>query len=553
MKAGLLKRRNSKVYSILLVDDEQDIRQSIVELVQWEKMGFRIVGEASNGIEALEVMEENVPDILITDIRMPIMDGIELTKRVREKNPSVKIVFLSGYDDFEYAVDGIKLNILEYLLKPISINDLEKMLNKVRGKLDLEKKEANDLARIEKDYLEKIEAIKMSFLVSLITDNYNNITETELQKMIETYQLNLSGERQVLLNVNIDSTSFKKNYHENQNLELIKFSLTNTIRQIVQKYLNGEVFSFMSNIIVILSDTKENIELYTDIVVKEISESAQKIFGFSVEIGISEEYEGMSATKRAFQSSVSALSYRLLIEKNKGIYISDLETGNQQELVFDEANEAKLASLIKIGATEELESFIDYLFLSFGTSNEGQEHIQIFLMELYMAVLRASKSVISKYDSDMLHYIQMISDICHYQEMNIIKEWFKDYCLSVIDKIQMQRKKKTDSIAKQSYDYLYDHYDDPAISLKSVSKEMLISPSYFSSLFKKENGLSFTEALVKIRMEKAKEHLLTTDHKIFEVAMSSGYTDQHYFSYCFKKYFGESPNKIRETFKKMSY
>lgn len=85
-------------------------------------------------------MEENVPDILITDIRMPIMDGIELTKRVREKNPSVKIVFLSGYDDFEYAVDGIKLNILEYLLKPISINDLEKMLSKVRGKLDLEKK-----------------------------------------------------------------------------------------------------------------------------------------------------------------------------------------------------------------------------------------------------------------------------------------------------------------------------------------------------------------------------------------------------------------------------
>ncbi|MEG0268605.1 MAG: AraC family transcriptional regulator, partial [Carnobacterium sp.] len=101
----------------------------------------------------------------------------------------------------------------------------------------------------------------------------------------------------------------------------------------------------------------------------------------------------------------------------------------------------------------------------------------------------------------------------------------------------------------KSYDYLVDHYKDPALSLKSVSKQMAISPSYFSSLFKKENGMSFTHALIKIRMEKAKEHLLTTNCKIVEVALASGYTDQHYFSYCFKKYFGESPNKIRETFK----
>lgn len=122
--------------------------------------------------------------------------------------------------------------------------------------------------------------------------------------------------------------------------------------------------------------------------------------------------------------------------------------------------------------------------------------------------------------------------------------------MSAIAIIQEQRKEKTDSLAKQGYDYLTKHYSDPSLSLKQVSKQLLISPSYFSSLFKKENGLSFTDALVEIRMERAKEHLLTTDHKIFEVAIDSGYTDQHYFSYCFKKYFGESPNKIRETFKK---
>ena len=130
---------------------------------------YLLGGEASNGEEALELMEKNVPDILITDIRMPVMDGIELSRRIREKHPSVKIVFLSGHDDFDYAVSGIKLNIIEYLLKPISINDLELMLEQVHEVLDDEKREANDLKRIETEYLENFQGIKMSFLVSLIT------------------------------------------------------------------------------------------------------------------------------------------------------------------------------------------------------------------------------------------------------------------------------------------------------------------------------------------------------------------------------------------------
>ena len=535
------------MYSILLVDDEQYIRQSIIELVQWEKKGFYILGEASNGEEALELMEKNVPDILITDIRMPVMDGIELSRRIREKHPSVKIVFLSGHDDFDYAVSGIKLNIIEYLLKPISINDLELMLEQVHEVLDDEKREANDLKRIETEYLENFQGIKMSFLVSLITDNYKEVPELEIKKLIKTYRLNLKGDRNVLLNVNIDKSTLKKGQTENHDLEMMKFSLANVIRRISKKYLNGEVFNFTSNIVVMLSDSKENIDLYKDIIVKEISESTKKLFHFSVGIGVSEEYDSLSGAKSAFQSSISALNYGLIMKKNKEVYISDIETIGLEKMIFDEANETKLISLIKIGSKKELSGFIDELFKGF--NNDNQTHLQIFLMELYVSVLKAYKSVIPIYDTDMLQRIQMISDIHHYQEIEEIREWFKEFCLTVIESIQSQRKKKTDSLAKKSYDYLVDHYKDPTLSLKSVSKQMAISPSYFSSLFKKENGISFTHALIKIRMEKAKEYLLTTDCKIVEVALASGYTDQHYFSYCFKKYFGESPNKIRETFK----
>lgn len=535
------------MYSILLVDDEQYIRQSIIELVQWEKKGFFILGEASNGEEALEIMSKNVPDILITDIRMPVMNGIELTKRIREKHPSVKIVFLSGHDDFDYAVSGIKLNIIEYLLKPISIKDLEKMLDQVREILIEEKREANDLKRIETNYLENFQGIKMSFLVSLITDNYKEVPEEEIQKLVETYRLNLTGNRNVLLNVNIDKSTLNKSQLENHNLEMMKFSLANVTRKISSKYLGGEVFNFTSNIVVMLSDTKENIDLYKDIIVREISETIKKLFHFSVGIGVSEEYNSLSDARLSFQSSISALNYGMLMKKNKEVYISDIETSGLEKMVFDESNETKLISLIKIASKEELLEFIDELFQ--GLEKDNETHLQIFLMELYVSVLKAYKSVIPIYDTNMLQRIQMISDIHYYQEIEEIRDWFKEFCLTVVDSIHLQRKKKTDSLAKKSYDYLVNNYNDPALSLKLVSKKMAISPSYFSSLFKKENGISFTNALIKIRMEKAKEHLLTTDCKIIEVALASGYTDQHYFSYCFKKYFGESPNKIRESFK----
>ncbi|MEG0267983.1 MAG: response regulator, partial [Carnobacterium sp.] len=428
------------MYSILLVDDEQYIRQSIIELVQWEKKGFYILGEASNGEEALELMEKNVPDILITDIRMPVMDGIELSRRIREKHPSVKIVFLSGHDDFDYAVSGIKLNIIEYLLKPISIKDLELMLEQVHEVLDEEKSEANDLKKIQTEYLENFQGIKMSFLVSLITDNYKDVPELEIKKLIKTYRLNLKGERNVLLNVNIDKSTLKKGQTENHDLEMMKFSLANVIRRIVNKYLDGEVFNFTSNIVVMLSDSKENIDLYKDIIVKEISESTQKLFHFSVGMGVSEEYDSLSGAKSAFQSSISALNYGLIMKKNKEVYISDIETIGLEKMIFDEANETKLISLIKIGSKKELSDFIDELFKGF--NNDNQTHLQIFLMELYVSVLKAYKSVIPIYDTDMLQRIQMISDIHHYQEIEEIREWFKEFCLTVIESIQSQRKKK---------------------------------------------------------------------------------------------------------------
>lgn len=274
------------MYSVILVDDEQMIRESIIELVDWNKAGFEMIGQASNGDEALEFIEKNTPDILITDIKMPIMDGIQLAKEVREKHPSVKIIFLSGYDEFEYAISGIKLNIIEYLLKPISRVELEETLKKVKKNLDKEQREARDLKLAEANYQKDIDVVRMSYLLSLIMENYESTSMAETNHLLQLYQLNLSGSWKVLINVNIDRSSIIEDESAINQFELMKYSLSNVVRRIMNKYVNGEVFAFTSNVVIILADTKENIELYRDIIVKEIEESVKKLLSFDVFIGV---------------------------------------------------------------------------------------------------------------------------------------------------------------------------------------------------------------------------------------------------------------------------
>lgn len=536
------------MYSVVLVDDEQMIRESIIELVDWNKAGFEMIGQASNGDEALEFIEKNTPDILITDIKMPIMDGIQLAKEVREKHPSVKIIFLSGYDEFEYAISGIKLNIIEYLLKPISRVELEETLKKVKKNLDKEQREARDLKLAEANYQKDIDVVRMSYLLSLIMENYESNSMAETNHLLQLYQLNLSGSWKVLINVNIDRSSIIEDESAINQFELMKYSLSNVVRKIMNKYVNGEVFAFTSNVVIILADTKENIELYRDIIVKEIEESVKKLLSFDVFIGVSEEYQNLNQTNYAFQSSLSALNYSMHLRKNKSIYISDMEKRSEMHFYFDDKKESKLISALKMGTKQEVDAHINAILDVWMSENEGV--FRGLILELYVSLLKAYRQTVEEYDESIIQHIHITSELYSYENREESKRRVKLFAFEMMNQIDNQRKKKQDSIAEKSLQYLKEHYTDPSISLKTVSKMVHLSPSYFSTLFKKEIGESFTDALTRIRMEHAKEQLLMTDNKILGVAMQTGFTDQHYFSYSFKKYYGISPNMMRKEFQK---
>lgn len=156
------------LYRILLVDDEEEVRRGIIRKMEWEKLGFEVAGDAENGEEALEKVEQLQPDVVITDIRMPYMDGLTLTRRIREKYPSIRVLIFSGYDDFEYAQQAIKLHVTEYILKPVNVEELSEILTRVRENLEEEIKQRRDIDSLRESYLGNLPILRELFLNDLV-------------------------------------------------------------------------------------------------------------------------------------------------------------------------------------------------------------------------------------------------------------------------------------------------------------------------------------------------------------------------------------------------
>ena len=148
------------LYRIILVDDEEEVRKGIIRKIDWEALGFQVVGDAENGQDALEKIEQLEPDVVMTDIRMPYMDGLTLTSWIRQKYPSVKVLIFSGFDDFEYAQKAIKLNVTEYILKQVNVEELTRILNRVRENLDQEIEQRRDVDRLRESYLSSLPILR---------------------------------------------------------------------------------------------------------------------------------------------------------------------------------------------------------------------------------------------------------------------------------------------------------------------------------------------------------------------------------------------------------
>lgn len=547
------------MYKLILVDDEQEVREGILKKVEWEKYGFDIVGQAENGREALEIAERTDPDVVITDIKMPFMDGIRLSEELSKRFPTTKVIILTGFDEFEYAQKAVKLNVVEYVLKPVSANELVEILSRVKLLIDEEKAKKEDINTLKEYYVKSLPILREKFMTTLIT---NKLHRSEIMEKAQSYNLDLNGNGFMVSVVSLDynlSSAEDEEYKElnevssePNEMELIKVSALNLCSEIAAKNELGIVFLQDDKIVVIAVSKQALVEQFVGKTLnslEEIRTSAEKYLKSTVTIGIGTVCSEVNEISISYKAALSALDYRIVLGSNRTIFIEDIEPKAVEKVTFDELKERALTSSIKVGTEAEIGETIDNLFKEVIEIKASIKDYQIYLLEILTTITKIAKNSNVDMDDIFGNNYNFFVELYKFNDINEVKSWVKDIALKLSNYITKDRQDTVKLIVRQAKDYAKDNYNDSEITINKICEHLHISPTYFSLIFKRETKTTFINYLTKIRMEAAKELLRTTDKKTFEIAEKVGYSEPNYFSYSFKKNFGISPSEYRNSHK----
>lgn len=533
------------MYKLMLVDDEADVREGVIQEVDWPSVGFEVVATAENGKEALELLDKLRLDVLVTDISMPFMNGLELSKMVRTSLPTTKIIILTGFEEFEYAQQAIKLHIDEYLLKPFSSQEFVNVLRKVKHQIDEEIAERENVETLKGHYQQSIPVLRQVFLSSLIT---RKLPEREIEWKAKTYLISLEGVRYTVSVIRID-TYLDEEVGIAADKELQQFAVYNIAEEIAAKYDGGLTFIHNDDVILLTVSSftnREKVLNETMSTLEEIRQSVEKYLKCTITVGIGSVTSHITDVKYSYEAATQALDYRIVLGNNRTICIDDVEKRTNAEPVrFDELKQQALIRCIKVGTATELFDMMEELFRELTNTNGMLKDSHIYLLELVASILRVAKDTGVPLDDVLGPETNLFARIDRFQNLDEAKRWIHDVSSSMMEHIASDRHSTQKKFIEQTKEYVKQNYIDPNLSIQTLCGQLHISTGYFSTVFKRETKLTFVTYLQQVRMEAAKDLLRSTDMKTFEIAEKVGYSDPNYFSFAFKKQFGISPKEYR--------
>ena len=526
------------LYSVLLVDDEEEVIQIIMKKIDWESMGFKVVGYAHNGVEALEIAEEYQPDVVLTDIKMPYMDGLVLSRKLKELYRTIKIIIFSGFDEFEYAKEAIKLEVEEYLLKPINATELTEVFQRIRKNLDREMDEKRNIDKLQEYYMESLPLLQENFFTSLIE---GRIPDDQIEKYLVNYQIKLEGPFYIITLLHVSTAD--------QQMDMNPFLMTVSVKklaeeQLVEKY-HCRTLIYLGDIVLIsqLGETGE-VVAYTD-AMDEFCRLAKKVCGVRVTAGVGQLCNGLQELRASYQGARNAVSYRALYGNTRAINIAEIDPQEHSDEPWEDQAIREIIKKIKLGDRIALEEGIAYCRHRFSERGTSLQKYRIFVIELIAELTRFGNNNHLNMDEVFREYNDIYTIAFQSESPEELWSLLLEISKKMQDMISRERQNTTKSFVTRAVEYVEDHYADQDISVESVCRHLGVSAAYFSTVFKKETGKTFIGYLTDYRMDQAVELLLTTDDKTYIIAEKVGYSDPNYFSYAFKKKYGMSPSKYR--------
>lgn len=533
---------------VFLVEDEMVIRRGIKNSIDWEKEGYIFCGEASDGELAYPMIIKEKPDILITDIRMPFMDGLELCKLVKKELPNIKILILSGYDEFDYPKEAIRLGVTEYLLKPISSGKLLEALNGVSESIRREKEDKDLVRKYMEEMRENTEHEKQKFFEQMIAGNLSMADALETGKK---YEMNLSAGMYNLLLFRF--TLGEENRKSGELLGEAEYAiekLTERLEYVFEFQRGVEGWAFL-----LMADNEEQMSERVKELSKDLEEIMKNYSTIAYFGGIGQPVARLRELEESFREAERALAARFTMELNRIISVEDIRMAQNVDTLDDieitsfgeiEKTRTMLEKFLNNGAEDEIDEFVDVYINELPEENLKSVLMrQYIIMDAYIVMMSFCEKIEgiegemqaqSEELKNSMKTIQTLEEIKNYIRMLLKK------IIGVRDTISGRRYSDIIEIAK---DQIRKTYMSDEISLNTIAAEVGMSPSYFSSIFSKEMGKTFVEYLTEIRMDRAKELLMCSSMKTSEIGYEVGYKDPHYFSYIFKKTQNCTPKEFR--------
>ena len=537
------------MYKLLIADDEDIIRKGIAESTTWEEFGFQLVGQAADGEEAWTFVTSNRPDLIISDIYMPRMNGIELAEKTKANYPETVIVFLSGYNDFNYARKSIELGIFRYLTKPVQVQELREILREVKSELEYKMGEADRQKKLMEQVQESLPLLREKLLRDLIK---SRVEEDELGEALKFLDLKIVSGAFIVILISIDDYHELIKQHKGSEFYLLKLLLMNTLRErFAEEYCQSFVFESEDNEITVLYGFDpvriRDVQGHLYSLIGNIQLTVKTQIHVSISASISDEAKLLMDLSECYVKAKSAMDYKIVAGKNSILHYNDIKRIDHGRIIFPLTKEDELGRYIRSGDTE---AALECARLAFEQIRKSRlikrSHFYVVVSEMVNRVIRIALQPSDGYDGIFGKGYDPYAEIYTKETLEDMEAWFEEIVKKVAAYFSSKIRASTKSFIDKAREYISKNYMDEELSLHKIAENVFISPCYLSQVFNQVTGESIVDYIMGVRIEKAKELLRDKAKKSYEIAYEVGFKDAHYFSSCFKKIVGTAPSEYRE-------
>jgi len=527
------------MYTLMIFDDHQYVIDAICETINQSNLDLEFIGCAQNAADGLEKIFLQKPDIVITDINMPGMSGLEMIENATTKGINTKFILISGYSNFEYAQKAMSYGVTSYLLKPVLPEDILKALKQAVAICDEESSNIN----LKKMFDESMPVLRKSFISDLLSGS--NMTLSEFNEKADLFGIDIKDKLYRCITVNIDNYSnFKERFHEDER-QCIKLDILAKIA----KYLS------IDNTFVNFSDNQAHILLYNDKneinkyddsslvdIFSEIIAIISNCYNVALSFGIGNTVDKYADIHESYIQSAEVFKYTFCLSPESITFYNDIINTQVIQPVVNLYNRSELTDSLKMHSITGIKHCFENMMNTLKANKFiSSDYIRIIVCEMYYTIYATlynmGETEICTHFKEK-NYINQIENAKDHSALENILNSIADTLKNSIDNKSSQR---TSRIIEQIIEYIENNYQDD-ISLETLSKHIFLTPNYLSRIFIAHTNTSFIKYLTGYRIEKAKEFLLSGEYKVYDVCSMVGYKNPTYFRKIFKEYVGKSPS-----------